>query len=415
MSSGRIYGLLGRRLGHSYSVMIHRALGCDGYELIQREPEELAAFLTGGAIGGLNVTIPYKKAVMPFCRQLSAEARMIGSVNTVVPDGRGGLIGYNTDARGFIAMARRAAISLAGRKVVIFGSGGAQLAVRYAAAAMGAAEIITVSRGGENNYENLHRHENAQILVNATPVGMFPDTQGRIVDLARFADCTGVLDLVYNPYRTCLLLQAEALGIPYAGGLSMLAAQACLAEEYFTGRPVGEDAFARVLRLVSMQTCNLILVGMPGSGKSTVGQQLALLSGREVIDTDLMIEKAAGMEIPRIFSTYGEDHFRRLEHEVIVRAVSARGRIIVTGGGAVLREDNCLLLRRNGRVYHLERDVSKLARDGRPLSQNTDLAKLAATRAPMYARARDVCAGNNASAEEAAAWIWRDFCENSCH
>ena len=405
----RIYGLLGRKLGHSYSVPIHRALGNDAYALYELEPEALGAFFSRADIGGLNVTIPYKRDVMAYCDELDETARAIGSVNTIVRRADGTLKGYNTDAYGLSDMASRAGISFAGRKVVIFGSGGASLTAQYVAKSGGARDVVVVSRGGENNYENLSWHFDAEVLINATPVGMYPNTEAMPADPALFSRCAGVLDLVYNPRTTALLYRARALGIPCADGLNMLVAQAKAAEELFFERAIAQGESERIVSLLRRETVNLVLIGMPGSGKTTVGAALARLSGRELIDLDEQIVTHTGKSIPAIFAESGEAAFRALEREQAQKWGKESGKIVVTGGGIVKDERNDFALRQNGRVYQLERDIAMLEREGRPLSTNANLSEMLAQRAPLYARVRDVLIKNDASPEDAAHRIWEDF------
>ena len=405
----RIYGLLGRKLGHSYSVPIHRALGNAGYRLIELEPEQLTDFFRRDDIGGLNVTMPYKREVIKYCGTLSPEALAIGSVNTLVRKGDGRLHGLNTDAYGFAYQVLMSGINFSGRKVLVLGSGGASLTVQYMAGKLGAAEIVVISRGGENNYGNLYRHRDAEVLVNATPVGMYPDTDAAPVDLRTFPGCKGVIDLIFNPARTGLLLQAEALGIQSVNGLSMLVAQAKAAEELFFDRCIDDAENGRIYKKLRADTENIVLIGMPGCGKSTVGAALAKLTGRVLIDTDTEIEKAAGIPIPEIFAESGEEGFRRIERETIADAGQKRGVIISVGGGAVKDERNYRPLRRNGRIFHLERDISLLSREGRPLSQGTDLAKMYKERLPAYCRFRDACVENRLRPEDTAAVIWEEF------
>ena len=406
---GTVYGLLGRKLGHSWSVPIHKALGCQDYRLIELEPEELAAFLRREDLGGVNVTIPYKRDVMPLCDEIDPGAQAIGSVNTIVRRGDGTLRGYNTDIDGFCYMARRAGISLSGEKVVILGSGGASLTAQAAARREGAREVVVISRSGENNYENLSRHADAGIVVNTTPVGMFPGNGAAPVDLTAFPQCRGVLDVVYNPRRTALLLQARELGIPCCDGLPMLVAQAKAAEERFfeTAIPDGENE--RILRQLRREMGNIVLIGMPGCGKSTIGQLLAEKTGREAVD----IDQRAGCSIPEIFARGGEAEFRALEREETARAGALTGKILLTGGGAVKTPENYAVLHQNGRVYHLLRDLGTLPTDGRPLSQGADLAAMWRQREPLYRRFRDVTVDNNGAPEDTVDAIWRDFCENS--
>jgi len=409
----RIYGLLGRTLGHSWSVPIHKALGCEDYRLIELEPEELGAFLARPDIGGLNVTIPYKQDVMACCDAVDPAAQAIGSVNTLVRRADGKLHAWNTDAAGFRWMAERAGISLSGRKVAILGSGGASLTAQAVSRAMGAAEIVIISRSGENNYDNLSRHADAEIIINTTPVGMYPHNGISPVDLRAFPACCGVLDVIYNPRRTTLLLQAEELGIPCSDGLPMLVAQATAAEEHFFGKSIPGSENERILAMLRRDATNIVLIGMPGCGKTSVGQALATLTGREAIDLDQRIVEKVGRPIPEIFAAEGEAAFRALEREVTAEVGRLSGKIILTGGGVVKDPRNYAPLHQNGRIYHLLRNLSLLPTDGRPLSQSTDLAAMWAEREPMYARFRDVLTENSGSIEETAQAIWRDFCENS--
>ena len=409
----KIYGLLGRRLGHSWSVPIHTALGCQGYRLIELEPEELAGFLAQPNIGGLNVTIPYKRDVMPLCDVIDPMAEAIGSVNTLTRRADGKLYAFNTDAAGFCWMAERAGISFAGKKTVVLGSGGASLTAVACAKKLGAREVVVISRSGENNYGNLDRHADADIVVNTTPVGMYPNTGVSPVDLTAFSKCSGVLDVVYNPRRTALLLQAEELGIPCSDGLPMLVAQAKAAEEHFFDKSIPDSENERILALLRQECTNIVLIGMPGCGKTTVGQALAKLTGREAVDVDQRIVERAGCSIPEIFAQGGEAAFRALEREETAEAGKLSGKIILTGGGVIMDQRNYAPLHQNGRIYHLIRDLDILPTDGRPVSQSTDLHTLWETRAPFYARFRDAAIENSGTVEETAAAIWRDFCEHS--
>ena len=409
----KICGLLGRKLGHSWSVPIHEALGCENYRLYELEPDALAPFLRRADIGGLNVTIPYKRDVMPLCDEIDPAAADIGSVNTIVRGTDGKLRGYNTDIDGFIYMARRAGITLAGKKVVILGTGGASLTAQTAARRAGAREIVVISRSGPDNYGSLGRHADAQIVVNTTPVGMYPGNGAAPVDLTAFPRCEGVLDVIYNPRRTALLLQAEELGIPCCDGLPMLVAQAKTAEEHFTGKVIPDSENERILRQLRREMGNIVLIGMPGSGKSTVGALLSELTGREAVDIDRRITERVGCSIPEIFARGGEAEFRALEREETARAGALTGKILLTGGGVIKTPENYGALRQNGRIYHLLRSLEVLPTDGRPLSQGADLAAMWQQREPLYRKFRDVIVDNNGPAEDTARAIWRDFCEDS--
>ena len=424
----KLYGLLGRTLGHSWSAPIHKALGCEGYRLMELEPEALEGFLRREDVGGLNVTIPYKRDVMKYCDFLDPAAEAIGSVNTLVRR-EGKLYGYNTDIDGFLYMLRRAGISLAGKKVVILGSGGASLTAQAAARREGAREIAVVSRSGPDNYENLpDRHGDAEALVNTTPVGMWPHMDGAPVDLRLLPAVTDVADVVYNPGRTNLLLQAEELNrwnpspggelgepvtrsIRYTGGLPMLVHQAKRAEELFFGRSIPDEETEKITARLWRDQTNLVLVGMPGSGKTTVGQTLARLSGKPFVDLDEEIVKRAGKPIPDIFAQEGEGAFRQIEHAVLTEACSRGGQIIATGGGAVLWSENRAAMRRTGRVYRLRRRLEDLPTEGRPLSRAGGLEEMERLRDPLYTAAADKEIWNGTSPAETAGEIWRDFYE----
>ena len=409
----KIYGLLGRRLGHSWSVPIHQALGCEDYRLIELEPEQLGDFLRREDIGGLNVTIPYKRDVMAFCDVIDEGAKAIGSVNTIVRR-EGKLYGYNTDIDGFLYMLRRADISLAGKKVLILGSGGASLTAQAAARREGAREVVVVSRSGPDNYENLpQRHGDAEVLVNTTPVGMWPDMAGRPVDLFVFPDMEAVADVIYNPGRTGLLLQAKKGGLRRTGGLPMLVAQAKRAEELFFDKAIPDGETENIIAQLWRDRTNLVLVGMPGCGKTTVGRALARLSGKPFVDLDERIVDSAGASIPEIFAQEGEETFRHLESLVLDDVCTQGGQVIATGGGAVLQAENRAAMRRTGRVYFLRRALEELPTDGRPLSQKGSLEEMYRARKPLYSAAADVVIDNNVALEETAELIWRDFCEHS--
>ena len=406
------YGLIGARLGHSHSPRIHAALAGYNYQLRELKEEELAGFLTERAFRGINVTIPYKKAVMPFCAELGEGARRIGCVNTIVKRSDGSLYGDNTDYYGFCQTARRAGVTFAGRHVLILGSGGTSLTAFQAAEDLGAASVERVSRSGELNYETVYRREETEIVVNTTPVGMFPKNGERAVDLSRFPRLQGVVDVVYNPLRTAFLLQAEALGVPAAGGLPMLVAQARRASELFTGERIPEERMEAVLREVAADVTNVVLIGMPGSGKSTVGAALARRLEWPFVDADEEIVRRAGRSIPEIFAEDGEERFRTLETEVLSDLGKRSGIVLATGGGAVLFERNLPLLRQNGRIYRITRDVSRLATCGRPLSSSPErLREMERERAPFYERAADVTVSNDGSTAETVVAIMRDLRE----
>ncbi len=398
-------GLLGRKLGHSYSPQIHSMLNDYEYLLFEKEPEELEDFLRCGEFDGLNVTIPYKKSVIPYCAELSESARAIGSVNTIIRRPDGSLYGDNTDAFGFESLINSSGISVAGKKALVLGSGGASVTVCAVLKKLGAGEVIVISRKGENNYDNISNHADAGIIVNATPVGMYPNNGEKAVDLSTFKNLSGVLDVVYNPARTAILLQAEELGIPGACGLHMLVAQAKRSSELFTGSKIADSEISRIESVLSRQMQNIVIIGMPGSGKTTVANRLGELLGRKVCDTDAEIVSRAGMSIPEIFEKFGEEHFRKLETEVMADVGKLGGLIISTGGGCITRAENYPLLHQNGTIVWIKRDLDRLERDGRPISMKTDLTELYAKRREHYERFADICVDNNGSIDETVSFI----------
>ena len=395
-------GLLGEKLGHSYSPEIHGFLGDYEYKLYERASEELESFLREGEFDGINVTIPYKKTVMPYCAELSDTARAIGSVNTIVRRPDGTLYGDNTDAFGLSVLLRSAGIDPAGRKALVLGSGGASVTAVHVLRTMGAGSVTVISRGGEDNYDNLSRHADAELIVNTTPVGMYPNNGAAAVDLTVFPALRGVVDVVYNPGYTALLLQAEALGIPHAGGLTMLVAQALRSSEQFQGRKLDPALIETITARLRRNMGNIILIGMPGSGKTTVAEELSTMTGRPVRDADALVVEMAGKSIPEIFAESGEDGFRAWETKALEQLGKASGTIIATGGGCVTREENYPLLHQNGMIFWLERNVDELAREGRPLSLGADLRAMYERRAPRYARFADRRIDNNRAPKDAA-------------
>lgn len=387
-------GLLGATLGHSYSPAIHAQLGDYGYALYEKTPDELEDFLLHGDFTGINVTIPYKKAVVPYCAQLSDTAQLLGSVNTILrlPDNT--LYGDNTDYDGFLSLVRQSGMSVSGKKALVLGSGGASVTVQAVLRALGA-QVVVISRSGEDNYANLSRHADAAIIANTTPVGMYPHNGGSPLDLAAFPACEAVYDIVYNPQRTALMLQAEALGIPAYGGLHMLVAQAKRASEIWQHKDIPDSETSRIEALLRAQMQNIVLVGMPGCGKSTVAAALGETLGRQVCDSDALIEELAGMPIPEIFAQQGEDAFRAYETQAIAQLSKRSGIILATGGGCVTRAENYPLLHQNSTIVWLQRELTQLPTDGRPLSQAGKLETMYALRRPLYERFADVTVDNN--------------------
>ena len=397
-------GLLGRKLGHSYSPQIHGLLGDYSYDLFEKEPEELSAFLRDGDFCGINVTIPYKKDVIPYLDELSPAARKIGSVNTIVRRPDGSLFGHNSDYFGFVSLVKHSGIAVEGKKVLVLGSGGTSIMVVAALKDLGAIPIV-ISRSGENNYGNLHLHADASVIINATPVGMYPNIGVSPIDLNRFPKLEGVLDVIYNPAKTKLLLDAESLGIPHENGLWMLVAQAKEASEYFTGKKLPDGCIVKIHGILSRQMKNIVLIGMPGCGKSTIGNLLAEKLGQKFVDADTEIVQMAGKPIPEIFAQDGEEVFRKWETAALEHLGKQSCLVIATGGGCVTRPRNYPALHQNGSIVWLERDLSLLPTDGRPLSQSNRLEEMFAVRRPMYEAFADIRVENAGSPEETVAEI----------
>ena len=383
-------GLIGKTLGHSYSPQIHAHLDSYEYKLIEMPEEEVDVFLKSDNFDAINVTIPYKKTVMPFLDVISDEALRIGSVNTVthLPDGR--LKGDNTDYYGFSYMLDKGNIAVKGKKVLVLGSGGASMTARTVAADRNAREVVIISRSGEDNYTNLDKHSDCDILINTTPVGMYPNNGVSAVSLDVFPKLSGVVDMIYNPAKTALILDAEERGIPCISGLCMLVAQAKAASEFFTGKTIADSVIDEITAEIESESKNIMLVGMPGVGKTTNGKLIAQKLGREFIDIDAEIVKKDGRTIPDIFSENGESYFRELEHSVLEEYSKRSGLVISCGGGTVIRADNRRLMKQNSVVVFMKRSLSQLSKDGRPVSQSTDLTELYKTRLPMYEAVADV-------------------------
>ena len=403
-----ICGLLGEKLGHSYSPQIHAMLGDYEYKLFPTEKEKLREFLTGGCFDGINVTIPYKKDALPYCSHLSPTAEKIGCVNTIVRENDGSLSGYNTDYYGFMYMVRRLGVAISGEKALILGTGGASLTVRAVLTDLGAGEIINISRRSENNYGNLAKHADAGIIVNATPVGMYPNGGVSPVDLTIFPKCRSVLDLIYNPAKTALLLQAEKLGIPHENGLSMLVAQAKEAAELFTRRKIPDRVIEEIYGRMSSDMKNVILIGMPGSGKTSVGRELSDITGRDFYDCDAEFHKKYDISAEDCIKERGQAKFRTMETDLLKELCQKSGCIISTGGGCVTIAENRDILRSNGTVVWIRRHTALLPTEGRPLSQASDsLYSMYVSRAPLYAAFSDVQVKNLGAVHDTALSIQR--------
>ena len=409
------YGLIGRTLAHSYSKEIHEALGKYSYGLFSLEPEDLTDFISARNFSGLNVTIPYKKDVIPLCDEVSELARAIGSVNTLYWKDHL-LVGHNTDYEGFLYTAKRSGISFAGKTVLIMGNGGTSLTARKAATDEGAAKIYVATRSASTDnasqstdaaaghaaapiaYDKLPAiASDVNIIVNTTPVGTFPNNLQSIIDIAAFPNCEAVIDVIYNPFKTKLLMDAEKAGLKTANGLPMLVAQATAAAGYFLRTPRAfESENEMIIEKMVNDMRNIVLIGMPGCGKTTIGRIISEKTGKEFVDMDDEIVKKAGKPIPEIFEEVGEPGFRDIESQVAAELGKQRGLVIATGGGAVLREDNVYALKQNSLMIHIKRPLEDLAMNGRPLSKDIEaLRRMEAVRMPIYEAAADMTIDNS--------------------
>ena len=388
------YGLIGEKLSHSFSKEIHEALADYTYEIRELTPDEVAPFLEAREFEGINVTIPYKEKVMPYLDEISNAAKKIGAVNMIKKvDGK--LIGDNTDFYGMREMILRAGIDIKDKKVLILGTGGTSKTAKAVLADLGAREIITVSRKPSEStitYENtVQVHSDAEIIVNTTPVGMYPNTYSCPIDIEKFPLLTGVIDAIYNPLRTNLILEAKRRGIPAVGGLMMLILQAARASEIFLGKKIDESNVERVVKSIFESKENIVLIGMPGSGKSTVGKLIAEITGRSFTDTDIVIEQMTGKHPSEIIKENGESAFRDIETKALREVAKKSEIIIATGGGIIKRSENIPLLRQNGRIIYLDCDISELpVTPDRPLSASREaIEELYRTRHPLYVAAAD--------------------------
>lgn len=397
-----MYGLLGEKLGHSFSPEIHSMLGNYEYRLFEVKKDELENFIKHGEWDGINVTIPYKKTVMSYLDEISENAQKIGSVNTVVRRSDGTLFGDNTDYYGFLYTVKRSGINFGGKKVLVLGTGGASLAVKAVISDLGARKIISISRSGENNYQNIKNHADADIIVNTTPVGMYPKNLVSPVKVSDFTHLLAVFDIIYNPQKTQLVLDAEKLDIPAFSGLSMLVAQAKRASEIFFDKEIDDSVTEKILKKVSTDMKSIVLIGMPGSGKSSIGTFLAEKTGREFLDTDEETEKIAGLSPAEIIKTQGEKSFRKIENDAVKSICKLSGKIIATGGGVVTNDDNFDAIRQNSTVFFINRDISALPTDNRPLSQKISLDDMFKIRLPLYRKFCDFEIDGNSTIEEVA-------------
>lgn len=388
------YGLLGAHLEYSYSPEIHSKFGDYQYELIEIPEEKLKEVVNSPEYDGFNVTIPYKRSAITLCDEVSSEALRIGAVNTIVKE-NGLKKGYNTDYFGFCYMLKRNGIELAGKKCMVLGNGGASAMVQTVMKDQGASEIVVVSRHGEDNYDNLDRHFDSEIIVNATPVGMYPNNGVSLVNVDDFPNLSGAVDLIYNPNKTKFILDATTRGIPACGGLSMLVAQAEKSSELFQRRVIDDEEIDAAIYDIRSELLNVVLIGMPGAGKTFLGRRIAEREHRKFIDLDDVIVEREGMSIPEIFRTKGEDYFRNVETEVLRETCKMSGVVIACGGGIVKRKQNYNLAKQNSRIIWVKRDLDKLDTEGRPISQTKSVEEIYEARKDLYEAWSDYFIDNN--------------------
>jgi len=408
------YGVIGEHLKHSFSKDIHEKVADYKYDICEIEPDKLGDFITEGNFDGINVTIPYKEKVIPYLYSISDKAKRIGAINTVVnKDGR--LYGYNTDYMGMRALILKNKIDLTGKKALILGNGGTAKTGKCVLSDLGAREILNVGREGEGAdvlYEDVVRyHSDAEFILNTTPVGMFPKNEGKIINVKDFSNLIGLIDVVYNPLRTNLVLEARELHIPSDSGLYMLVSQAVYASEFFTGKTYPQSVCDGVFKEILKSKENIILIGMPSSGKTTVGKYLEKITGKKFIDTDEEIIKKIGVDIPTYFKTHGEDAFREVESDIISEVSKGNSMIISTGGGCILRRENVISLKQNGRIYFLNRSLDLLTPTAsRPLSSDVNaLKRRFEERYELYKSSADCEIDGNGTVEQVGNMIKEEF------
>ena len=413
------YGCIGEHLSHSFSKEIHNALADYDYKIQEIPKENLEEFFIKRDFKAINVTIPYKQAIIPFLDEISDEAKRINAVNTVV-NRNGKLYGYNTDFYGLKALIERKGVTLEGKKVLVLGSGGTSNTAVAVAEFMGATEVVKVSRNAKDGYitynDAYSKCNGFQVIINTTPCGMFPNIGNSAIDLSKFTSLEAVFDAVYNPLKSKLVCDAENKGVVSSGGLYMLVSQAAYAVEKFIDAPVNEKEIERVYRNLYKNKMNIVLVGMPGSGKTSVGKKLAEHLSKSFVDTDDLIIRSQNKPIPQIFSETGEKGFREIEKNEIFSVSSSNNSVIATGGGAILNKDNTEILKENGRIYFINRPLEMLvATDDRPLSSNkADLEKRYNERYSLYLQCADVVVDGSGTIEEVAKRIEAEFNEYSC-
>ncbi|MEG2213119.1 MAG: shikimate kinase [Clostridiales bacterium] len=402
--------LVGRQVAHSLSPQIHHLLAEYPYQLLSLEEAQAAALMRSGCYRGLNITMPYKGLAATCCDWQSETARRSGSVNTIVTGEDGRVCGYNTDYDGLKLLLQQSGIEVRGKKVLILGAGGAARTAQVVAYDGGARKVVTVSRRGAVTFADLSFQRDSQIIINATPVGMYPDSPAALIDVTEFPVCEGVVDFIYQPLKTALVLQAEAVGVPAAGGLFILVEQARRAAELFCGHALPLDLSGQIYRRLLRERINLVLIGMPGAGKTAVGQRLSAALERVFVDTDQLLEQTHGVAAGQLLSRVGETRFRELEMEQVARAGRELGQVIAVGGGAVTRGENRLFLAQNGRIYDLERQLMLLSRQGRPLSvDHGTIYRLYQQRQSAYHSWSEQIVDNNGAIEETVAAILEDF------
>ena len=408
------YGLIGEKLGHSFSKIIHNQIADYRYELLELTSDGFKDFMSKKEFKAVNVTIPYKQQVIPYLDDMSNAAKSIGAVNCVKNE-NGRLIGHNTDFDGLMALVEYLGLDLKNKWVLILGTGGTSDTANAVCNALGAARVIKVSRSGKDGnitYEEaLDGCKAAEIIINTTPVGMYPKNYSHSIDLTNFPNLEGVIDVVYNPLRTNLVSQALSLGIKAQGGLFMLVAQAVYASEFFLGCKYDKSVIEDIYESLLKEKTNIVLTGMPACGKSTIGRVLAEKLDRELIDTDKMIESKMKMPISKIFESHGETYFRNLETEAIKEASKKCGVVIATGGGSILKEENINALKQNGKIFFIDRDVNKLVpTSSRPTALNKEaIMKRFEERYEIYNSTADVVIENNSTSKVAAKKILEVF------
>lgn len=400
-----LYGLIGEKLSHSFSKRIHEHFGYYHYDLLPMSKEELDVFLIEKKFDAVNVTIPYKQTVLPYCDELDESVRKIGAANTLVHR-NGRLIAYNTDYYGFIYALIQSQIDLKDKVVMILGTGGTSKTIQAVCQSLKAKQVMVVSRNAHNqniSYEQALSQIHTQIIINATPSGMYPNNQDSPIDLKVFTHCEALVDVIYNPLKTSLLLQAEALNIKTSNGLLMLVAQAKFAADKFLGRELDDNLILPIYKNLLKEYTNIVLIGMPSSGKSTLGLALSQYFSKTFIDIDEDIEQSAQRSIPELFLEFGEPYFRQLENEAILNRAKQNNLVIATGGGSILNPENVSALQQNGIIFYIDRSLDQLETRGhRPLSKDRETLNLMyEKRYPLYMKAAHIIIENNADIESA--------------